>query len=66
MYRDVVRISFKHYKSGKTLEVRGILPEAYNTESSDLYVLLKQDGTLEDIRKETVIELEYLQWSKHE
>lgn len=60
MYNDDVAITFKHYRTGDIIEMRGILPEMYNPEQSDLYVLLKQDGTLEDIRKESVVKLEYL------
>ena len=60
MYMDDVVITFKHYKTGELIEMKGILPEVYNPENSDLYVLLKQDGTLEDIRKETVVKFEYV------
>ena len=40
--------------------MEGILPEIYNPEESDFYVLLKVDGTLEDIRKESVLSLNYI------
>ena len=60
MYNDDVTITFKHYRTGEIIEMSGILPEVYNPERSDLYVLLRQDGTLEDIRKESVVKFEYL------
>lgn len=58
-YKDDVRITFKHYITQEVLVMEGILPEVYNPEKSDFYVLLKQDGDLEDIRKESVISLDY-------
>jgi hypothetical protein len=60
MYKDNCEIEFKHYKTGETLILSGVLPEIYNPEKSDYYVLLKKDGELEDIRKESVISLRYL------
>lgn len=59
MYNDEVTITFKHYRTGENISMNGILPEVYNPENSDLYVLMKQDGTLEDIRKESVVEILY-------
>ena len=63
MSKDEVRITFKHYQNGKLLEMQGVLPQEYNSNLSDLYVLKKYDGTLEDIRKRTVVELEYPGWA---
>ena len=59
-YEDDVRITFKHHKTEEVLVLEGILPEVYNPEKSDFFVLLKQDGELEDIPKKSVISLEYL------
>ena len=55
MYKNDVSITFSHYKTGDAITMEGILPEIYNPEESDFYVLLKVDGTLEDIRKENVL-----------
>jgi hypothetical protein len=56
-----VKIVFRHWKrDNELIEMVGILPEAYNPERSDLYVLLKDDGKFEDIRKDTVVSLEHI------
>lgn len=60
MYKNDVRIVFTHYRTGETILMEGILPEIYNPEDSDFYVLLKDDGTLEDIRKECVLSIYYI------
>jgi hypothetical protein len=59
MSKDEVRITFKHYENGKLLEMQGVLPEEYNSDRSDFFILKKYDGSLEDIRKNTVVEFEY-------
>ena len=60
MQNNDVRVTFKHYKTGENIVMEGIFPEMYNPERSDLWVLLKDDGTFEDIRKESIVEIEYL------
>ena len=52
-----VKIIYKHWKSGKNLEVVGTLPRALNNQSSDRFVVLRADGILEDIIKSTVLQI---------
>ena len=52
-----VKIVYKHWKSGKNLEVVGTLPRALNNQSSDRFVVQRENGTLEDIIKSTVLQI---------
>ena len=51
------RIKFKHYKTGKVLEVIGTLPKELNHTQSDRYVV-RAGFTFVDVIKSTVISIE--------
>ena len=50
-----IKIIYKHWKSGKELEVTGTMPQALNNQSSDRFVVQRENGTLEDVIKSTVV-----------
>lgn len=52
-----VKIIYKHWKSGKELEVTGTMPRALNNQNSDRFVVQRENGTLEDIIKSTVLQV---------
>ena len=54
----MVKIIYKHWKKEKTLEVTGVLPKELNNGSSERLVVVKEDGSLEDVLKSTVITIE--------
>jgi hypothetical protein len=54
-------IKFKSMKSGKMHERRGELKGEYNNPGSDRWVLLLEDGSLEDIYKATVKEMKVVE-----
>lgn len=52
------KITFKSLRSGRMIECTGeLIPELNRTES-DRYILRKQDGSYEDIYKQTVESIE--------
>lgn len=57
MTRDIVRITFEHYRTRATIVMEGTLPVEYNPPRSDFYFLKTEDGEIEDIRKNTVLSL---------
>ena len=61
MTRDIVRITFEHYRTRATIVMEGTLPVEYNPPRSDFYFLKTEDGEIEDIRKNTVLSLEQLE-----
>ena len=52
----MVKILFKHWKTGQVLEVSGEI--LFDHPQSDRIVVRKEDGELEDIIKETIISIE--------
>lgn len=56
----MVRVVYKHWKTGDVLEVVGDMPQELNNGSNDRLVILKEDGQFEDVIKETVIRVESL------
>lgn len=53
----MVVITYRHWKTGDPLEVRGkVVPYSKNP-NSDRIVVEKDDGTYEDIIKDTIIEM---------
>lgn len=54
----MVKITYKHWKKEKTLEVTGVLPKELNNGSSERLIVLKEDGSFEDVLKNTVITIE--------
>ena len=58
---DVVKVTYKHWKSGKLLEVIGTMPEQYNNGISDRILVQKPDGSFEDVIKTTIVRVE--EWS---
>ena len=51
-----VKVKFKHWKSGKELEVTGTIAEWVN-EQSDRIVVEKETGEYEDILKNTIVSI---------
>ena len=58
---DVIKVTYKHWKSGKLLEVVGTMPEQYNNGISDRILVQKPDGSFEDVIKTTIVRVE--EWS---
>ena len=58
---DVIKVTYKHWKSGKLLKVVGTMPEQYNNGISDRILVLKHDGSFEDVIKTTIVRVE--EWS---
>ena len=54
----MVKITYKHWKKDKVLEITGTLPQTLNSESSDRYVVQTTNGLYEDVIKSTVITIE--------
>ena len=52
----MIKILYKHWKTGVVLEVSGEI--LFNRPDSDRLVLRKEDGTFEDIIKSTIISIE--------
>lgn len=51
------KVTFKHYKTGKTLTVEGVFPPELNNPQSDKYII--QAGfVFVDVIKSTVISIE--------
>jgi hypothetical protein len=51
----MIEVIYKHWTKGHELRVVGSMPRELNNESSDRFVIEKEDGTLEDVIKNTVI-----------
>jgi hypothetical protein len=56
----MIRVIYKHWKTGDVLEVVGTMPQELNKATNDRLVILKEDGQFEDVIKETVIRVESL------
>ena len=54
----MVRVIYKHWTKGTTLEVKGVLPKELNNGNSDRLIIMKSDGNFEDVLKSTVIRVE--------
>ena len=52
------KITYRHWKKDKVLEVTGTLPHSLISESSDRYVVQTTNGLYEDVIKSTVISIE--------
>ena len=53
----MIEVIYRHWTKGHELRVIGVMPKEYNNEYSDRFVIKKEDGTLEDIIKETVLRI---------
>jgi len=60
----MLKVTYKHWKSGAILEVVGEMPKACNNGSSDRVVVLQPDGTYKDIIKTTIVRIEEVEWVK--
>ena len=58
---DVVKVTYKHWKTGKILEVVGTMPKQYNNGMNDRILVQKPDGSFEDVIKTTIVRVE--KWS---
>jgi hypothetical protein len=57
----MVKVTYKHWKTGKELEVIGTMPPQYNNGISDRILVKAADGSFEDVLKATIIKVE--KWS---
>jgi hypothetical protein len=51
----MIEVIYKHWTKGHELRVVGSMPREMNNDSSDRFIVKKEDGTFEDVLKETVI-----------
>ena len=58
---QMVKVTYKHWKTGKELEVIGTMPPRYNNGISDRIPVEKPDGSFEDVIKSTIVRVE--EWS---
>jgi hypothetical protein len=54
----MLKVTYKHYKTGVWLEAVGEMPNNYNNGSSDRIVVKQPDGTFVDIIKSTIVRVE--------
>ncbi len=54
----MVKVIYTHWTKGTELEVTGVLPKELNNGSSDRLLIMKSDGSFEDVLKSTVIRIE--------
>ncbi len=54
----MLKVTYKHWKSGAILEAIGTMPKPCNNGSSDRIVIKRPDGTYKDIIKTTIIRVE--------
>lgn len=54
----MLKVTYKHWKSGVRLEAIGTMPQHFNNGSSDRIVILQPDGTYKDIIKSTIVRVE--------
>jgi|TARA_B100000073_G_C23439528_1_gene454738 hypothetical protein len=54
----MVKIIYKHWTKGHTLEVEGVMPKELNNGKSDRLIVMKADGNFEDVLKSTVVRIE--------
>lgn len=53
----MIRVKYRHWKTGELLVVEGTLPEGLNNQSSDRIVVKTKDGGYEDIIRSTIVEM---------
>lgn len=58
---QMVKVTYKHWKTGKELEVIGTMPPQYNNGISDRILVKTRNGSFEDVLKSTIIRVE--EWS---
>ena len=54
----MVKVIYKHWTKGHILEVIGVMPKELNNGSSDRLIVMKDDGSFEDVLKSTVVRIE--------
>jgi hypothetical protein len=54
----MLKVTYKHWKSGVRLEAIGTMPKGVNNGMSDRIVVLQPDGTYKDIIKTTIVRVE--------
>ena len=54
----MLKVTYKHWKSGAILEAIGTMPKGVNNGLSDRIVVKQADGTYKDIIKTTIIRVE--------
>lgn len=53
----MVKVTYKHWKTGMVLEIEGTMPDSLNNQTSDKIVVLTKDGIYEDVIRSTIIEI---------
>ena len=54
----MLKVTYKHWKSGAILEAIGTMPKECNNGMSDRILVKHQDGTYTDIIKTTIVRVE--------
>ena len=54
----MIKIIYKHWTKGHTLEVECTMPKELNNGKSDRLIIMKPDGNFEDVLKSTVVRIE--------
>jgi hypothetical protein len=57
----MLKVTYKHWKTGLWLEAIGTMPENYNNGSSDRVVVKQSNGVLVDIIKSSIVRVQ--EWS---
>jgi len=60
----MLKVTYKHWKTGVELKVVGTMPKELNNQVSDRIIVKKLDGTFEDVIKTTIIRVE--EWNPNE
>ena len=55
---QMLKVTYKHWKTEVLLEVTGTMPQHLNNGSSDRIVVKQLDGTYKDIIKSTIVRVE--------
>lgn len=55
---EMLKVTYTHWKSGKTLEAIGTMPKELNNQVNDRVIVKHPDGTFTDIIKTTIIRVE--------
>jgi len=53
----MVKVTYKHWKTGMVLEIKGTMPAHLNNPTSARIVVLTHDGIYEDVIRDTIIEI---------
>ena len=60
----MLKVTYKHWKTGVELEVVGTMPKELNNQVNDRVIVKRLDGTFEDVIKTTIVRVE--EWNPRE